>query len=85
MAGEDEKDKEKAQAAAEGPAKLDRREVLMGLSTVPALGLFGYAWNAAAPVPAGAGRRRPPRRRSPRPTCRRSTSRSSAPGRRARC
>ena len=24
--------------------KLDRREVLKGLSTVPALGLFGYAW-----------------------------------------
>jgi predicted dehydrogenase len=26
--------------------KLDRREVLKGLSTVPALGLFGYAWQA---------------------------------------
>ncbi len=37
MAGEDDKTK--------GPRKLDRREVLMGLSTVPALGLFGYAWN----------------------------------------
>jgi predicted dehydrogenase len=24
--------------------KLDRRDVLLGLSTVPALGLFGYAW-----------------------------------------
>ena len=35
MAGENDK----------GPRKLDRREVLMGLSTVPALGLFGYAWN----------------------------------------
>ena len=23
---------------------LDRRDVLLGLSTVPALGLFGYAW-----------------------------------------
>jgi predicted dehydrogenase len=44
--------------------KLDRREVLKGLSTVPALGLFGYAWQtqrryeratlqaAAAPPPA---------------------------------
>src|SRR5512134_357285 len=42
MAGEDAK-KENAPAAA-GPRKLDRREVLMGLSTVPALGLFGYAW-----------------------------------------
>jgi len=44
MAGEDEKGKEKTQAGAKGPRKLDRREVLMGLSTVPALGLFGYAW-----------------------------------------
>jgi len=67
MAGEDEKDKTRAQAGAEGPRKLDRRDVLKGLSTVPALGLFGYAWEkqrgyqqakaqaaAAAPVaPAG--------------------------------
>ena len=45
MAGEDEKGKGKARAAAEGPPKLDRRDLLMGLSTVPALGLFGYAWN----------------------------------------
>ena len=44
MAGEDEKQERKAQAGAEGPRKLDRRDVLMGLSTVPALGLFGYAW-----------------------------------------
>lgn len=44
MAGEDKRGKEKAQAGTEGPRKLDRREVLMGLSTVPALGLFGYAW-----------------------------------------
>jgi len=44
MAGEDEKRKEKAPAAVPGPRKLDRREVLKGLSTVPALGLFGYAW-----------------------------------------
>ncbi len=35
MAGDDQKD---------GPRKLDRRDVLKGLSTVPALGLFGYAW-----------------------------------------
>jgi predicted dehydrogenase len=45
MAGEDEKGKRKARAAAGGPPKLDRRDLLMGLSTVPALGLFGYAWN----------------------------------------
>jgi predicted dehydrogenase len=45
MAGEDEKGKGVAQAADhDGPRKLDRREVLKGLSTVPALGLFGYAW-----------------------------------------
>ena len=45
MAGENEKSKDKAPATPEGPRKLDRREVLMGLSTVPALGVFGYAWN----------------------------------------
>jgi predicted dehydrogenase len=45
MAGEDEKGKGKARGAAGGPRKLDRRDVLMGLSTVPALGLFGYTWN----------------------------------------
>ena len=44
MAGEDDKDKGKPRAGG-GPPKLDRRDVLMGLSTVPALGLFGYAWN----------------------------------------
>jgi predicted dehydrogenase len=44
MAGEDEKAKATAQAGAAGPRKLDRRDVLKGLSTVPALGLFGYAW-----------------------------------------
>src|SRR6478672_6670079 len=27
------------------PRKLDRRDLLKGLSTVPALGLFGYAWH----------------------------------------
>jgi predicted dehydrogenase len=43
MAGEDEKVKGRGPAA-EGPRRLDRRDVLKGLSTVPALGLFGYAW-----------------------------------------
>ena len=43
MAGDDEKGKA-AQAASGEPRKLDRREVLKGLSTVPALGLFAYAW-----------------------------------------
>jgi len=38
MAGQDEK------KSSDGPRKLDRRDVLKGLSTVPALGLFGYAW-----------------------------------------
>jgi predicted dehydrogenase len=42
MAGED--DIKRKQAGAEAPRRLDRREVLKGLSTVPALGLFGYAW-----------------------------------------
>jgi predicted dehydrogenase len=43
MAGEDKKDEE---GAPRTPAEktLDRRDVLRGLSTVPALGLFGYAW-----------------------------------------
>ena len=74
MAGEDDKGKPKAPATAGGPTKLDRRDLLMGLSTVPALGLFGYAWSrqrqyqqaraeAAAAPPAA------------RPACRRSTSR----------
>ena len=44
MAGEDHKDKTTARAAGDGPRKIDRRDVLKGLSTVPALGLFGYAW-----------------------------------------
>lgn len=30
--------------AAKSGRTLDRRDVLLGLSTVPALGLFGYAW-----------------------------------------
>ncbi|MCL4813608.1 MAG: Gfo/Idh/MocA family oxidoreductase [Vicinamibacteraceae bacterium] len=42
MAAENEHGKPPGGAG--GPRKLDRREVLAGLSTVPALGLFGYAW-----------------------------------------
>ncbi len=49
MAGEDEKGEDGTsgkpapkEAADKG---LDRRDVLRGLSTVPALGLFGYAWH----------------------------------------
>jgi predicted dehydrogenase len=47
MANEEEKGKDAAQAppAGAGGRTLDRRDVLLGLSTVPALGLFGYAWN----------------------------------------
>ena len=47
MAGDDPKDDPKAPGkAAAKPAErtFDRRDVLLGLSTVPALGLFGYAW-----------------------------------------
>ena len=44
MGGEGKQDETKAQTAVEGQRKLDRRDVLKGLSTVPALGLFGYAW-----------------------------------------
>src|SRR4029453_12030550 len=43
MAGEKEKGGKKS---ADAPRKLDRRDVLKGLSTVPALGLFGYAWQS---------------------------------------
>ena len=43
MAAEDDKNKPKAGAEG-GPRRIDRRDVLKGLSTVPALGLFGYAW-----------------------------------------
>ena len=39
----DEKDRESAQGAVAGRT-LDRRDMLLALSTVPALGLFGYAW-----------------------------------------
>jgi predicted dehydrogenase len=41
----DEDVKAKGASKADGPRKLDRRDVLKGLSTVPALGLFGYAWH----------------------------------------
>lgn len=44
MAGEYEKGQKTVSASQAGPKKIDRREVLKGLSTVPALGLFGYAW-----------------------------------------
>jgi len=44
MASDDEKGKEEKKAAPAGK-RLDRRDVLLGLSTVPALGLFGYAWS----------------------------------------
>ena len=44
MAGQDDKDKTKPVSGSGAPRKLDRRDVLKGLSTVPALGLFGYAW-----------------------------------------
>jgi predicted dehydrogenase len=44
MAGEQEKGTEKARGGAGGPRMLDRRDVLKGLSTVPALGLFAFAW-----------------------------------------
>ena len=65
MTGEDEKGKGKTPAGPGRPRKLDRRDVLMGLSTIPAIGLFGYAWQkqrgyeqtkaeAAAPTPAAA-------------------------------
>ena len=44
MAGFDNKEQMKAQQPLHEPKVLGRREVLKGLSTVPALGLFGYAW-----------------------------------------
>jgi hypothetical protein len=44
MADENDKGKPKTPAAG-GPPRLDRRDLLKGLSTVPALGLFGYAWS----------------------------------------
>ena len=83
MAGKDEKDQ------GDGPGKpgetrppgkkLDRRDVLLGLSTVPALGLFGYAWRKQhayeqKPKEAAAAARAAAPRTSPR-----STSPFSAP------
>jgi predicted dehydrogenase len=44
MAGDDEKDQD-AETPPSSGRKLDRRDVLKGLSTVPAIGLFGYAWS----------------------------------------
>ena len=44
MADENDKGKLKTPVAG-GPPRLDRRDLLKGLSTVPALGLFGYAWS----------------------------------------
>ena len=43
MAKDDEKDQDGGPGTGLGK-KLDRRDVLLGLSTVPALGLFGQAW-----------------------------------------
>ena len=48
MAAEDDKGGPGAPDRPDGEAvekKVGRRDVLRGLSTVPALGLFGYAWN----------------------------------------
>jgi predicted dehydrogenase len=44
MADDDQKDT-KDNPAPPPPRTLDRRDVLLGLSTVPAVGLFGYAWS----------------------------------------
>ena len=44
MGRTEEHGKTTAQTEPAGQRKLDRRDLLMGLSTVPALGLFGYAW-----------------------------------------
>jgi predicted dehydrogenase len=40
----DDNHKDEKRTPGTAPRRLDRREVLKGLSTVPALGLFGYAW-----------------------------------------
>ena len=85
MAGEDEKGKGKARGAAGGPPKLDRRDLLMGLSTVPALGLFGYAWNSRRKHRQGqGGGGRHDSDRCPR-GLQESTSPCSAPALRGRC
>ena len=94
MAGEDDKGKTKTQAEADAPRKLDRRDLLMGLSTVPALGLFGYAWSKQRATsrrgrrrrraaggrgrPAG-DQRRAPRRGGPGPGADRSDAAHSGP------
>jgi hypothetical protein len=44
MAADDDKGNKPVQPAPGESRKLGRRDVLKGLSTVPALGLFGYAW-----------------------------------------
>lgn len=44
MAGDEEQGQKPTPAPPKGTGKLNRRDVLKGLSTVPALGLFGYAW-----------------------------------------
>jgi predicted dehydrogenase len=44
MAGDNDQSAQKVPPGGDGPRKLDRRDVLRGLSTVPALGLFGYVW-----------------------------------------
>jgi predicted dehydrogenase len=65
MADDDDTGKSRIPPAPDAPPKLGRRDLLMGLSTVPTLGLFGYAWNrqqqyrrgreqAAATAPAAA-------------------------------
>ena len=41
---DDDKHPDETRTGEAAPRRLDRREVLKGLSTVPALGLFGYAW-----------------------------------------
>ena len=40
----DDKHPDETSTGGGAPRRIDRREVLKGLSTVPALGLFGYAW-----------------------------------------
>jgi hypothetical protein len=65
-----------------GPRKLDRREVLKGLSTVPALGLFGYAWQQQRQYEQAARR---PRAGAGATDVQEINVALSAPARRARC
>jgi predicted dehydrogenase len=44
MAGNKDQNNTEARSGTPAGRKLNRRDVLMGLSTVPAVGLFGYAW-----------------------------------------